>query len=94
MGQTLYATEGVGLVQARGGEILEIRPGDVMHTPPGEEHWRAAAPENFMEHRAMLEDDDDPATTTTWLEPVSDAGCKRPLTSDDDVARLATNGTS
>jgi quercetin dioxygenase-like cupin family protein len=48
MGQTLHVTEGVGLVQARGGKVIEIRPGDVVYTPPGEEHWHGATPENLM----------------------------------------------
>ena len=54
-GQTLYVTEGRGLVQSRGGEILEIRPGDVIYTPPGEWHWHGAAPDHFMTHIAMWE---------------------------------------
>jgi quercetin dioxygenase-like cupin family protein len=37
-GQTLYVTEGRGLVQSRGGEVTEVRPGDVIYTPPGEWH--------------------------------------------------------
>jgi quercetin dioxygenase-like cupin family protein len=28
-GQTLYVTDGIGLVARRGGEVQEIRPGDV-----------------------------------------------------------------
>jgi quercetin dioxygenase-like cupin family protein len=32
-GQTLYVTEGRGLVQARNEDIVELRPGDVHHTP-------------------------------------------------------------
>src|SRR6266540_2703782 len=55
LGQTLYVTEGVGYVQARGGEVIEIRPGDVIHTPPGEWHWHGAAPGHFMTHIAMWE---------------------------------------
>ena len=35
-GQTLHVTEGRGLVQSRGGEVIEIRPGDTIYTPPGE----------------------------------------------------------
>ncbi|MDH6464752.1 quercetin dioxygenase-like cupin family protein [Micromonospora sp. A200] len=35
VGQTLHVTAGVGLIQSRGGEIIEIRPGDTIHTPPG-----------------------------------------------------------
>jgi quercetin dioxygenase-like cupin family protein len=40
VGQTLYVTEGVELVQARGGDIVEIHPGDSIWTPPGE--WALA----------------------------------------------------
>jgi quercetin dioxygenase-like cupin family protein len=67
MGQTLHVTDGVGRIQARGGQVLEIRPGDVIHTPPGEEHWHGAAPDNFMVHTAIWEDDD-----ATWGDHVTD----------------------
>jgi quercetin dioxygenase-like cupin family protein len=43
-GQTLYVTEGHGLVQARGQEIVELSPGDVMFAPDGEEHCTAPGP--------------------------------------------------
>jgi quercetin dioxygenase-like cupin family protein len=43
VGQTLYVAEGVGLVQSRGGGIIEIHPGDVIYTPAGEWHWHGAA---------------------------------------------------
>jgi hypothetical protein len=33
---------------------------------------RPAAPDSFMGHRAMLDQGDDPATSTTWLEHVRD----------------------
>jgi quercetin dioxygenase-like cupin family protein len=55
LGQTLHVTEGVGRTQARGGEILEIRAGDTIHTPPGEWHWHGAAPDHFMTHLAIWE---------------------------------------
>jgi quercetin dioxygenase-like cupin family protein len=42
-GQTLHVTEGVGYVQARGGELVELHPGDTSYTPPGEWHWHGAA---------------------------------------------------
>jgi hypothetical protein len=35
----LYVTEGVGLVQSRGDEVIVVQAGDVIRTPPGEEHW-------------------------------------------------------
>ena len=37
-GQTLYVTDGIGLVCYRGGTAIEIRPGDVVYIEPGEEH--------------------------------------------------------
>ena len=67
LGQTLHVTDGVGLVQSRGGEVLVVRPGDVIHTPPGEEHWHGATPDDFLVHTAIWEDDD-----ATWGAHVSD----------------------
>jgi quercetin dioxygenase-like cupin family protein len=55
VGQTLHVMDGVGLVQARGGAAVRIRPGDTIHTPPGEWHWHGAAPDQFMTHLAMWE---------------------------------------
>ena len=54
-GQTLHVTDGIGLVQARGGEVIVMKPGDTVDTPPGEWHWHGATPENFMAHLAMWE---------------------------------------
>jgi quercetin dioxygenase-like cupin family protein len=67
LGQALHVTDGVGLVQPRGGEVLVIRPGDVIWTPPGEEHWHGAAPDQFMVHTAIWEGDG-----TTWGDLVTD----------------------
>ncbi|MFC4608371.1 cupin domain-containing protein [Streptomyces maoxianensis] len=53
LGQTLHLTEGIGLVQSRGAEIVAMRPGDTLYTPPGEWHWHGAAPDHFMTHTAM-----------------------------------------
>ena len=49
-GQTLYGTEGRGLVQVRGQEVVELDPGDVVFAPDGEEHWHGASPAHFMTH--------------------------------------------
>jgi len=38
LGQTLFVTEGRGLVQSRGDRIVDIRAGDVVFTP----QWRGA----------------------------------------------------
>jgi quercetin dioxygenase-like cupin family protein len=70
-GQTLHVTEGVGRVQSRDGEVLEIRPGETVVTPPGEWHWHGAAPDRFMTHLAIweaLDGREDPE----WGELVSD----------------------
>ena len=42
--ETLHVTEGVGLVQSRGGQLIVMRPGDTVYTPPGEWHWHGATP--------------------------------------------------
>jgi len=55
LGQTLHVTDGLGRIQARGGEIVEIHPGDTIYTPPGEWHWHGAAPDRFMTHLAIWE---------------------------------------
>lgn len=34
----------------RGGDLIEAHPGDVIQTPPGEEHWHGAGPDRFMIH--------------------------------------------
>lgn len=59
-------------VQSRGGEKVELHAGQTIYCPPKEEHWHGAAPDSFMEHLAMLDNAEDPATTTTWLEHVPD----------------------
>ena len=66
LGQTLHVTEGVGLVVTRD-QVIAMRPGDSVHTPPGEEHWHGALPDRFMTHLAMWEDDD-----ATWGAHVTD----------------------
>jgi quercetin dioxygenase-like cupin family protein len=66
LGQTLHVTEGIGVVATRD-EVLIMRPGDTVHTPPGEEHWHGALPDHFMSHLAIWEDDD-----ATWGDHVTD----------------------
>jgi quercetin dioxygenase-like cupin family protein len=54
-GQTLYVTEGRGLVRSRGGQTIEIRAADVFYTPSGEEHWHGATAQHFMTHPSITE---------------------------------------
>jgi quercetin dioxygenase-like cupin family protein len=71
-GQTLHVTEGVGLVQSRGGELVEMRPGDTIYTPPGEWHWHGAHPSHFMTHLALWEAPTDGGVETEWGEHVGE----------------------
>jgi quercetin dioxygenase-like cupin family protein len=70
LGQTLYVISGIGRVQAKGGPIREIRPGDVVWIPPNEKHWHGASPDNRMTHIAMQEALD--GVFSTWMEHVTD----------------------
>ncbi len=72
VGQTIHVTEGVGRIQARGADVLEIRPGDTIVTPPGEWHWHGAAPDRFMTHIAIWEAPPD-GPESEWGDHVSDA---------------------
>jgi quercetin dioxygenase-like cupin family protein len=70
-GQTLYVTEGRGRVQARGGQIDEVSPGQVIYTPPSEWHWHGATPTDFMTHISMVEADEH-GNSATWGPHVTD----------------------
>ena len=73
VGQTLHVTDGIGLVQSRGGRLIHMRAGDTVYTPPGEEHWHGATSENFMCHLAMWESAaDGQGPDTTWGAHVTD----------------------
>jgi quercetin dioxygenase-like cupin family protein len=74
VGQTLYVTEGNGRVQSRGGDIAEIRAGDIVYTPGGEWHWHGAAPGHFMTHLSITEAvPGDTRPDADWGEHVTDA---------------------
>lgn len=69
-GQTLYVTDGVGLIGRRG-HVEEIRPGDVVEINPNEEHWHGATPNNFMAHVAINAVDHQ-GVPAVWGDHVSD----------------------
>ena len=73
LGQTLQVLEGIGRTQARGGEVIEIRAGDTIHTPPGEWHWHGASPDHLMSHLTLYEAHGDGRPETEWGEHVTDA---------------------
>lgn len=71
-GQYLRVTQGVARFGTRDGKVIDVHPGQTIYCPPNEEHFHASAESTFMEHIAMLENGDDPATTTVWLEHITD----------------------
>jgi quercetin dioxygenase-like cupin family protein len=70
LGQTLIVTSGRGWVQAWGGRVEEINPGDVVWFPPREKHWHGATPTTAMTHIAIQEALD--GKVVDWMEHVSD----------------------
>ncbi|GAA1917883.1 cupin domain-containing protein [Microbacterium aoyamense] len=76
-GQYLRVTSGVGRFGTRDGRIVEVRAGQTIYTPPGEDHFHSASEDAFMEHIAMIENADNPSETTVWKEHVTAAECRR-----------------
>ena len=70
-GQTIFATEGIGLVQREGGPVEEVRPGDRVSIEPGENHWHGATPARFHTQLAYQEADDS-GEHTTWGRHLTD----------------------
>jgi mannose-6-phosphate isomerase-like protein (cupin superfamily) len=75
LGQTLIVTAGSGGVQQWGGQIQEIRQGDVVWIPPGQKHWHGATPTTGMTHIAIQEYLD--GKVVEWIEKVSDDQYRR-----------------
>ena len=71
LGQSLFVTEGVGLVQRRGGPVQVIRPGDRVYIEPDEDHWHGATATRLMVHVAINEVDDE-HDAAVWGEHVTD----------------------
>ena len=65
-GQLLVVTAGRGRIRSRDGSGDEIRAGDLVWIPPGEEHWHGADSASYMLHMAVS------LGQTEWLDPVSD----------------------
>ena len=71
LGQTLYVLSGLGWAQREGGSPEPIRPGDVVHIPPGENHWHGAQAQHTMTHLAIQEADAS-GSAAAWGRAVSD----------------------
>ena len=69
-GQHLFVTSGTGWVQEEGGQKREIKPGDVIWTPPGVKHWHGATETNAMSHIAITNMVG--GKNVDWMEHVTD----------------------
>ena len=69
-GQVLIVTSGTGWVQEEGGQKREIKPGDVIWTPPGVKHWHGATAANAMSHIAITNMIG--GKNVDWMEKVGD----------------------
>ena len=70
LGQTLIVTAGRGRIQQWGGQVEEIRQGDVVSIPPGVKHWHGATANTSVTHIAIQESLN--GKTVEWMEKVSD----------------------
>jgi quercetin dioxygenase-like cupin family protein len=71
-GQIILVEEGVGLVQERGGPVIELHAGETTYAKPGVEHWHGASPTQagvqFNVTRGNIK----------WLEEVTDEQFRTP----------------
>jgi quercetin dioxygenase-like cupin family protein len=65
-GQIVFVEEGVGLVQERGGPIIELHAGETIYAKPGVVHWHGAAPDRGGVQLNVTRGNN------TWLEEVSE----------------------
>lgn len=74
LGQTLHVTDGIGFVQARGGEVITMRAGDTVYISPNEWHWHGATRTTMMCHLALWEGNGPAADEleTVWGNHVTD----------------------
>ncbi|MGA8616989.1 MAG: cupin domain-containing protein [Candidatus Sulfotelmatobacter sp.] len=70
LGQTLIVTAGRGWIQQWGGQVEEIRQGDVVSIPPDVKHWHGAMANTSVTHIAIQESLN--GKTVEWMEKVSD----------------------
>jgi quercetin dioxygenase-like cupin family protein/alkylhydroperoxidase/carboxymuconolactone decarboxylase family protein YurZ len=75
-GQLLIVTAGRGWVQAEGGPVETVNPGDVVWTPPGVKHWHGATRTSSMTHIAVSEAQE--GSEVQWLAPVTEAEYQAP----------------
>jgi hypothetical protein len=78
----LIVTAGTAWVQQESSEKQEIKPGDVIWTPPGVKHWHGATAATAMTHIAIQEEV--AGNNVDWLEQVSEEEYKMTATPKSD----------
>ena len=58
------------------GDVVVMRPGDTIYTPPGEWHWHGSTEDHFMTHLAIWEAPDS-GPESEWGDPVTDEEYRR-----------------
>jgi len=69
-GQRLLVTAGIGRTGEWGGQVEEIKAGDVIWCPPKIKHWHGASPTTAMTHIAITGTVN--GKNVEWLEKVTD----------------------
>ncbi len=87
LGQTLIVTAGTGWAQEWSGAKQEIRPGDVVWTPPGVKHWHGATATSGLTHIAIQESVD--GKNVEWRDKVSDEQYSKAAGAPGPYARIA-----
>lgn len=52
-GQIFIVSFGRGVIATRAGDQQIVEAGDVVYTPPNEEHWHGATPDTFVAYTAI-----------------------------------------
>ena len=75
LGQTLIVTAGAGWVQREGGQVEDVRQGDVVWFAPDEKHWHGATATTAMSHIAIQEKLN--GSPVDWMEQVTEEQYKK-----------------
>lgn len=81
-GQILLVTEGVGYYQEKGNQMITLRKGDAIKSPPNVPHWHGASPNNDFVQLAISSKEGGP---TQWLDPVDDTYYESLDPSDSEI---------
>ncbi len=97
LGQMLIVTSGCGWVQSEGGQIEEIRQGDVVWISPATKHWHGATANSSMTHIAIQEQLN--GKVVEWMErsatgSTADAGSGLSVTANELQKRASFSNFS